>query len=72
MRIHPMAQVKEMTLTDMLPYVKETEKWLDAHPAADKETIRKAVMAEFRKHINGNGPMDDVSVICEKAYGVNA
>lgn len=64
--------VKEMTLSDMLPYVKETEKLLDAHPAADKETIRKAVMDEFRKHINGDGPMDDVSAICERAYEANA
>ena len=72
MRIHPMAQFREMTLSDMLPYVKETEKWLEAHPAADKETIRKAVMAEFRKHINGDSPMDDVSAICERAYEANA
>lgn len=37
-----------------------------------EETIRKAVMAEFRKHINGDSPMDDVSAICERAYEANA
>lgn len=57
MSIHPLAQYKEMTLNDMLPYVQETEKWLEAHPVVDREVARKAVMDEFRKSISGEGPM---------------
>lgn len=54
---HPLTCYKEMTLKTMLPYVQETEKWLEAHPVVDREVARKAVMDEFRKSISGEGPM---------------
>lgn len=54
---HPLTYLKEITLNDMLPYVQETEKWLENHPIVDKEVARKAVMDEFRKSIGGEGPM---------------
>lgn len=65
---HPYKQIETMTLDSMLPYVKEVEKWLDAHPAADKEYIRTAVMKDYIKHINGEEPIGDIREICEKAH----
>ena len=64
---HPFRQFDEMTLETMLPYVNETEKWLEAHPVADKEYIRGVVMKAYERHIDGEEPMGEVSEMCEKA-----
>ena len=44
-------------MEDMKPVVDETENWLDKHPGADREHVRKAVMEEFLDHIWGAEPM---------------
>ena len=64
---HPLTYYREMTLEDMLPIVKATEAWLDAHPITDREKARKAVMEAYIRHINGEEPIGDISEICEKA-----
>ena len=64
---HPLAQIRRMSLEDMKPVVDETEKWLDSHPGADKEHVRKAVMKEFLDHIWGIDPMRDIKIICMDA-----
>ena len=64
MKEHPLTQIRRMSLEDMKPVVDETEKWLDRHPGADREHVRRAVMKEFLDHIWGTEPMREIKFIC--------